>query len=128
MNQVYWSFCQKVPKVKISLGFWLLKGGNSISNIQIKFQDHIKIPFSKWRYVYFLRRQLSPTHWSLTASLTPCVKEYPRISFLSFFLSFHLMHASKRILNLHTSSLHLYSPFHQNCKVRIHHQFTSFPK
>ena len=38
------------------------------------------------------------------------------------------MHASKAILNLPTSSLHLCSPFQQNCKVKIHHQFTSFPK
>ena len=39
-----------------------------------------------------------------------------------------LMHASKAILNLPTSSLHLCSPFQQNRKVKIHHQFTSFPK
>ena len=39
-----------------------------------------------------------------------------------------LMHASKGILNLPTSSLHLCSPFQQNRKVKIHHQFTSFPK
>ena len=38
------------------------------------------------------------------------------------------MHASKAILNLPTSSLHLCSPFQQNHKVKIHHQFTSFPK
>ena len=47
-----------------------------------------------------------------------------RITFL--FLS--LMHASKAILNLPTSSLHLCSPFQQNRKVKIHHQFTSFLK
>ena len=39
-----------------------------------------------------------------------------------------LMHASKAILNLPTSSLHLCSPFQPNRKVKIHHQFTSFPK
>ena len=39
-----------------------------------------------------------------------------------------LMHASKAILNLPTSSLHLCSPFQQNRKVKIHHQFTSFSK
>ena len=38
------------------------------------------------------------------------------------------MHASKAILNLPTSSLHLCSPLQQNRKVKIHHQFTSFPK
>ena len=38
------------------------------------------------------------------------------------------MHTSKAILNLPTSSLHLCSPFQQNRKVKIHHQFTSFPK
>ena len=36
------------------------------------------------------------------------------------------MHASKGILNLPTSNLHLCSPFQQNRWVRIH-QFTSFP-
>ena len=43
-------------------------------------------------------------------------------------LSIHctLMHASKGILNLHTSSLHLCSPFQQNRLVKIHHQFTFF--
>ena len=44
------------------------------------------------------------------------------------FLAALLMHASKAILNLPTSSLHLCSPFQQNRKVKIHHQFTSFPK
>ena len=39
-----------------------------------------------------------------------------------------LMHASKAILNLPTSSLHLCSPLQQHRKVKIHHQFTSFPK
>ena len=39
-----------------------------------------------------------------------------------------LMHASKAILNLPTSSLHLCSLLQQNRKVKIHHQFTSFPK
>ena len=39
-----------------------------------------------------------------------------------------LMHASKAILNLPTSSLHLCSPLQQNRKVKIHHQNTSFPK
>ena len=38
------------------------------------------------------------------------------------------MHASKAILNLPASSLHLCSPLQQNRKVKIHHQFTSFPK
>ena len=32
-----------------------------------------------------------------------------------------LMHASKTILNLPTSSLHLCSPLQQNRKVKIHH-------
>ena len=36
------------------------------------------------------------------------------------------MHASKGILNLPTSSLHLCSSFHQNRYVKIHHQFTRF--
>ena len=35
------------------------------------------------------------------------------------------MHASKGILNLPTSSLHLCSPFQQNHLVKIHRQFTS---
>ena len=39
-----------------------------------------------------------------------------------------LMHASKAILNLPTSRLHLCSPLQQNRKVKIHHQFISFPK
>ena len=39
-----------------------------------------------------------------------------------------LMHASKGILNLPTSILHLCSPFQQNRWVKIHHQFISFQK
>ena len=46
----------------------------------------------------------------------------------SQFIYHSFMHASKAILNLPTSSLHPCSPFQQNRKVKIHHQFTSFPK
>ena len=37
-----------------------------------------------------------------------------------------LMHESKGISNLPSSSLHLCSPFQQNRKVKIHYQFTFF--
>ena len=38
------------------------------------------------------------------------------------------MQPSKTTLNLPSSSLHLCSPFKEIRRVKIHHQFTSFPK
>ena len=39
-----------------------------------------------------------------------------------------LMQPSKTTLNLPSSSLHLCSPLKEIRRVKIHHQFTSFPK
>ena len=60
----------------------------------------------------------------LWPQFTSCANEGPS----SLHLHLFLMHASKAILNLPTSSLHLCSPLQQKRKVKIHHQFTSFPK
>ena len=42
--------------------------------------------------------------------------------------AFGLMQPSKTTLNLPSSSLHLCSPLKEIRRVKIHHQFTSFPK
>ena len=42
--------------------------------------------------------------------------------------AFQFMQLSKTTLNLPSSSLHLCSPLKEIRRVKIHHQFTSFPK
>ena len=81
------------------------------------------------------RKNMAPSYISelLTPYIPPrtlrssdkCLLETPKTSSTSLCMR---QRASKGILNLPTSSLHLCSPFHQNRLVRIHHQFTSFPK
>ena len=45
-----------------------------------------------------------------------------------WYLVINLMQPSKTTLNLPSSSLHLCSPLKEIRRVKIHHQFTSFPK
>ena len=63
----------------------------------------------------YLRHRTDPS----TCFHIPCVPSLHNLSHKGCFI-----HPSKGILNLPTSS----SPFKQNRWIKIHHQFTSFPK
>ena len=56
-NDLQYNFAKKVPNISISLGFWLMKKGNGISDIQSrhKFQDHARKKFLIMAIFNFLR-------------------------------------------------------------------------
>ena len=137
--------------IRILIWFFFTSFGRKECNLTIKNLKHVQ----KAYICIILQRecapplstlnqfQLRPIPWSEIARFEIGGAIYILIIGTSFFFFIYfysirlllhkhmllqLMQPSKTTLNLPSSSLHLCSPLQEIRRVKIHHQFTSFPK